>query len=78
VKILIISDTFSPDETAGANLLKDLANDLKKKNFLTIICARNKNFKDIINKNFKNYKKLIYSIRFKTNKMTQINMSALS
>jgi hypothetical protein len=52
VKILIISDTFSPDETAGANLLKDLANDLKKQNFLTIICARDKNFKDIINKNF--------------------------
>ena len=52
MRILIVSDTFVPDKTAGSNLLKDLINNLKKKNQVTLICARDRYIKNFKKKNF--------------------------
>lgn len=56
-KILIVSDTFYPERTSGAKLLYDLTNELKKKNKILVISAKETNLirffrkKKIIKKN---------------------------
>ncbi len=71
-KILIISDTFYPDTTSGAKLLNDLANELKKKNKILIISAKNSDFPQFFKKlriiNKKNLKVLFVPSFFIKNK----------